>query len=144
MARLTFKLVKDIFNIDQALTRSLYDNFGVTSPDWASPQMYWFVIFHKQEWVGYGGLRSHGIEGEHNLCYTGPTLIRSAWRGQGLQVKLIKKRLRLAKKLGYTKVISSTLVNNYASNNNLIKCGFKMRKPWLEQESDSLYWEKLI
>src|ERR1019366_3836721 len=128
--KLKYKLVKDIFSIDNTLTRSLSDNFGLSVPDWTCPQMYWFVIFDNKQWVGYAALRVH----DAITLYSGPTYIKPDFRGQGLQVKLLKKRINLAKKLGYSRIISSTYYHNYPSNNSLIKCGFRLICPWLEQE----------
>lgn len=142
--RYQYKLVNDIFSVDKTLTRNLYDNFGVTAPDWSSPQTHWYVIFYKKEWVGYACIRHHSRNEIDSVCYFGPTYIKLQFRGQGLQTKLIKRRLKLAKRLGYTKGISSTLTDNYPSCNSLIKCGFKLIKPWLNQEYNSLYWEKIL
>lgn len=136
-----FKRIKDIFSVDKTLTRSLYDNFGYEHPTWVDPHYYWWVIFHKKNWIGYSGLRVH----DANSLFLGPMFIKPEYRGQGLQLKLIKKRQRLAKKMGCHRLISSALDTNYPSINNLLKCGFLLIPSWLETpEINMLYFEKKI
>lgn len=61
-------------------------------------------------------------------------------RGQGLQKKFIRVRIRQAKALKMNWVITSTY-DNPASANSLIACGFKMfnpSKPWMAKHTS--YW----
>jgi len=61
-------------------------------------------------------------------------------RGQGLQKKFIRVRIRQAKTLKMNWVITSTY-DNPASANSLISCGFKMfnpTKPWMTKHTS--YW----
>jgi len=61
-------------------------------------------------------------------------------RGQGLQKKFIRVRIRQAKALKMNWVITSTY-DNPASANSLIACGFKMfdpTKPWMAAHTS--YW----
>ena len=61
-------------------------------------------------------------------------------RGQGLQKKFIRVRIRQAKALKMNWVITSTF-DNPASANSLIACGFKMfnpTKPWMAKNTS--YW----
>ena len=61
-------------------------------------------------------------------------------RGQGLQKKFIRVRIRQAKALKMNWVITSTY-DNPASANSLISCGFKMfnpTKPWMTKHTS--YW----
>lgn len=62
------------------------------------------------------------------------------YRGQGLQKKFIRVRIRQAKALGLNWLITSTY-DNPASANSLISCGFKMfnpTNPWMAK--NTLYW----
>ena len=64
----------------------------------------------------------------------------SDMRGQGLQKKFIRVRIRQAKALKMNWVITSTY-DNPASANSLISCGFKMfnpTKPWMAKHTS--YW----
>ena len=61
-------------------------------------------------------------------------------RGQGLQKKFIRVRIRQAKALKMNWVVTSTY-DNPASANSLISCGFKMfdpTKPWMAAHTS--YW----
>jgi N-acetylglutamate synthase-like GNAT family acetyltransferase len=61
-------------------------------------------------------------------------------RGQGLQKKFIRVRVRQAKALKMNWVITSTY-DNPASANSLISCGFKMfnpTNPWMAKNTS--YW----
>jgi len=62
------------------------------------------------------------------------------YRGQGLQKKFIRVRIRQAKALRLRWLITSTF-DNPASANSLISCGFKMfnpSKPWMAKHTS--YW----
>jgi GNAT superfamily N-acetyltransferase len=62
------------------------------------------------------------------------------YRGQGLQKKFIRVRIRQAKALGLKWLITSTY-DNPASANSLISCGFKMfnpTNPWMTKHTS--YW----
>lgn len=144
MAQFRYKLISKADRLDKDIIKNIFNNFGTDIESWDCPKYYIYVIYHKKDWIGYGCIRSHYSDGIHNVCYLGPTYIKNYMRGQKLQSKLIRKRLRLAKKLGYTKAISSTFYHNYPSNNSLIRCGFKMVCPWAQQEQDSIYWEKIL
>jgi len=62
------------------------------------------------------------------------------YRGQGLQKKFIRIRIRQAKTLKMNWIVTSTF-ENVESSNSLISCGFKLfnpRKPWMCNHT--LYW----
>jgi GNAT superfamily N-acetyltransferase len=64
----------------------------------------------------------------------------SDYRGQGLQKKFIRVRIRQAKALKMNWIVTSTF-DNPASANSLISCGFKMfnpSKPWMTKHTS--YW----
>ena len=65
-------------------------------------------------------------------------------RGQGIQKRLIRARVRQAKALGWNWLITDTY-ENPASSNSLIACGFKLfepSKPW--GAIGTLYWRKKL
>jgi GNAT superfamily N-acetyltransferase len=71
------------------------------------------------------------------LCRAG---VLPGHRGRGTQKRLIRARVRQARKLGWEWLISDTY-NNPASANSLISCGFKMfepSQPW--GAKGTLYW----
>jgi GNAT superfamily N-acetyltransferase len=65
-----------------------------------------------------------------------------AYRGRGLQRKLIAIRERKAKRLGFTATYSDTYCNPHSSN-NLIASGYRMFTPPVEYGAEgTCYWKK--
>jgi GNAT superfamily N-acetyltransferase len=73
------------------------------------------------------------------LCRAG---VLPAFRGRGLQKRLIRAREAYAKKhLDKRWLVTYTLVSNPESSNSLIACGFKLFVP-AGAEKGTLYWRK--
>ena len=130
----------DVFAVDKTLTKHLRDFWGIPRPDWLTSKSYWWVVYSGQNWIGYSAFRIHDEES----VYLGPTFVKAEHRGKGLQKILINKRVNMAKKMGFQKIITSTLMTAYSSSNNLIKCKFHLRPAWFELESETLYWQRDI
>jgi GNAT superfamily N-acetyltransferase len=103
-------------------------------------------------WLGYslgqqpsGGLWHPGtLPAVADTAYLSRAGVLPAWRGQGLQRRLIALRERLARRQGFVWMISDT-TDNVPSSNNLIKAGYKLIEPsapWAN--SESLYWSKKL
>ena len=106
-------------------------------------QGYWHVIYSQNgEAVGFGGIvPSTRWSDTMYLCRAG---VVPTHQGQGLQKRLIRQRLKVAKRLGMDWVITDTN-ENPASANSLIAMGFKMfdpSKPW--GFKTALYWKYRI
>ena len=104
---------------------------------------YWYVVFSETgEAVGFGGVvPSSRWSDTMYLCRAG---ITRAHQGQGLQKRLIRQRIKVAKALGMNWVITDTN-ENPASANSLIATGFKMfepSEPW--GFKTTLYWKYRI
>ena len=107
-------------------------------------ESYVWVVRHRRKPVGFAGLKLFQKPGEvyGMLSRAG---ILPTHEGRGLHKKLIRKRLALCSSLGLKRIISYTLVDNYISANNLIRCGFKLYwpdPPWAG--SKSIYWVKYL
>jgi GNAT superfamily N-acetyltransferase len=77
-----------------------------------------------------------------DTAYLARAGVLPAYRGQGLQRRLITLRERFARRQGYRWMISDT-TDNTPSANNLIKAGYRLldpSSPWAS--SDTLYWVK--
>jgi GNAT superfamily N-acetyltransferase len=102
----------------------------------------WWIASQDGRDIGSAGLvRSVSWIDCGYLCRAG---VVPTHRGQGLQKKFIRVRIRQAKALGWKWLISDT-TENPASANSLISCGFKMfepSKPW--GFKNSLYWRKKL
>jgi len=104
---------------------------------------WWFVaISHNGTSAGFAGMvmSSRWIDCAY-LCRAG---VLPEFRGQGLQKRFIRARLKKARALGLRWVITDTL-DNPPSANSLISCGFKMftpSDPW--GINRTLYWRYRI
>jgi GNAT superfamily N-acetyltransferase len=63
-------------------------------------------------------------------------------RGSGLQKRLIRVRLRWAKRQGATRAYTYTAINNYPSMRALISTGFKPYTSTRRDDGSFLYFEK--
>jgi GNAT superfamily N-acetyltransferase len=104
---------------------------------------YWYVAFSETgEAVGFAGVvPSSRWSDTMYLCRAGVT---RAHQGQGLQKRLIRQRIKVAKALGMNWLVTDTY-DNPASANSLISTGFKMfepSEPWGVKKT--LYWKYQI
>lgn len=103
---------------------------------------YWWIAYCGDTAVGFAALTpSMQWSDTGYLCRAG---VVELFQGQGIQKKLIRARMRYAKKLGWQYLISDTH-QNPASSNSLISCGFKLyepQAPWSFR--DALYWKRQI
>lgn len=80
-----------------------------------------------------------------NIAYFSRAGLSYKVRGKGLQKRLISVRERFAKKQGYAKIITYTVLDNIKSSVNLQKRGYFLYEPeYKYQGSDVLYWLKEI
>jgi GNAT superfamily N-acetyltransferase len=91
---------------------------------------------------GFAGLAASVRWGDTGyLCRAG---VIPSHRGQGLQKKLIRIRIRKAKALGWQWLVTDTY-HNPASANSLIACGFKMFEPSIPWGArGTLYWRRKV
>lgn len=100
-----------------------------------------------------------GFDGKHAVAFAGmsPSVqwmdtgymtlsgVLAAYRGRGLQKRLIQRRIEKAKQLKWKTVVTETIHDNAPSMNNLIACGFRPytpKKPWGNE--GAVYWRKHI
>lgn len=99
---------------------------------------YWWIATKNGVDIGFAGLvHSSRWSDCCNLIRAG---VVPDMRGQGLQKKFIRVRIRQAKALKMNWIVTSTF-DNPASANSLISCGFKMfnpSKPWMTKHTS--YW----
>jgi predicted acetyltransferase len=99
---------------------------------------YWWIAIKNGVDIGFAGLvYSSRWTDCCNLIRAG---VVPDHRGQGLQKKFIRVRIRQAKALKMNWIVTSTY-DNPASANSLIACGFKMfdpSVPWMTAHTS--YW----
>jgi GNAT superfamily N-acetyltransferase len=91
------------------------------------------------EIVAYcGSIYSKGI------CIFNRAWVKKSHRGQGIQRRMIKTRLKAASTFCHIAITYTTL-DNFPSANNLIDCGFRLYLPeYSYGGSDKLYYQKLL
>jgi len=102
-------------------------------------QGYWWIVYdaHNLPCAFAGLVSSVRWLDTGYLCRAG---VLPSHRGQGVQKKLIRARVRQARALGWNWLITDTY-DNPASSNSLIATGFKLfepLKPW--GAKGTLYW----
>ncbi len=104
----------------------------------------WWLVDHGGELIAFAGMY------KSKYYYTTGYLCRAAvafeHRGQGLQKRIIRVRLRESKVQGLTCAVTDTERTNYPSVNSLISCGFRLFRPWRPWATykNGLYWGKLL
>jgi predicted GNAT family acetyltransferase len=100
----------------------------------------WIALVEQGKLCAYAGIKALGSD----VWYLNRAGVKRQYRGKGLQCRLIKARLKLAKRMGAKLAITYTILGNADSSNNLIRCGFKIYEPqyaWAGK-TQSIYWRK--
>ncbi len=104
----------------------------------------WWLAYVDGKISGFAGLKLFQEGSLHGgyLCRAG---VLKKYRGQGIQRALIDCRDREAKRLGLGMNITYTARDNYASANNLIRCGYTLYDAELKYGlKDGLYFRKTL
>ncbi len=96
-----------------------------------------FIAKEGNEVVGFAALQCC-----HGYYVFRACVVSKKFRGQGIQKKLIKSRLRYLKNINVNRVSTLVLTNNIYSLNNLISCGFVFNKG--QEVIDGITYLKLI
>lgn len=109
-------------------------------PSWGGTA--WWLVTDGDEPVAFAGLEPNFLaDGSAYLARAG---VIPSHRGQGLQLRLIRARERLARTIGCPAIVSATY-NNTHSANNLIQAGYRLFDPavtWLAE--GACYWRKTL
>jgi len=145
--RYTMRL-KKIFSFGNILDRETYEQ--LRELDYTNPNFKgcadefqfnreWWVMLDEGEIVAYcGSIYSKGI------CIFNRAWVKKSHRGQGIQRRMIKTRLKAASTFCHIAITYTTL-DNFPSANNLIDCGFRLYLPeYSYGGSDKLYFQKLL
>lgn len=138
--------LQKIYSQGKILNSSLYDElkaldarvfFGCA--DEFKENRDWWVIMSGNRIVAYCGcLYSEGV------CIFVRAWVHAEYRGQGIQRRMIKIRIKAARRACET-VITYTTADNYPSANNLIKCGFLLYHPAYNYAgTEMIYFRKVI
>ena len=148
-------LIKEVDADDPHYRDELYDLSDLTffdptlRPD--LPRGSWWLVYPESDWfpkaeqnnpIAFCGLTI--THGDCNTGYLKRAGVLKAYRGQGLQRKLITVRERKARKLGLTLMLTDT-TDNPPSANSLIRAGYKIFEPayrWAFKHS--IHWRKAL
>lgn len=111
-------------------------------PDWEED--YWWYLKDQEVIIGFAGMTIVEGDSEDLVGTFTRAGVLPGWRGQGLQKKLIKTRLKYAKKHDCVRCTTYTS-DNPASENSLISCGFRRYNPesrWAGEEMT--YWRHVF
>lgn len=85
-----------------------------------------WIAYYNNNPVGYASMRYLDKE---NYGYFSRAAINAHHRRKGLHKRLIRARINLAKREGWTGVLTYTAIDNIASSNSLIRLGFRLYNP---------------
>lgn len=91
------------------------------------------------------GICSAVVRPDKGYVYLSYAVVKPSRMCGGLQRRLIQHRLRWAKRQGAIYAVTYTLLHNYPSIVNLLKCGFRFTKQahgWMGVGNDVHYFEK--
>ena len=100
----------------------------------------WWIAYVDGEEAGYCAIEKTPA----GNGYMNRAGVLAKFRGQGLQKRMIRRRVAYARSQGWAVVVTDTHMNP-ASGNSLIACGFRLyspESPWAFETS--LYWRKTV
>lgn len=108
------------------------------------PRGWWWLVYEGTNAMGFCGLTECPPPTAPGYGYLKRAGVLKAYRGQGLQRKLITVREKKARKLGF-KIMLTDTTDNPPSSNSLIRAGYKIFEPenrWAFKHS--IYWRKTL
>lgn len=102
----------------------------------------WWIAYDGEKAIGFASI-TRDSEPEGDFGHLSRSGVDKAYRGHGLQKRLIRSRLAYARRKGWPVVCSDTAWWNAPSSNSLIACGFKTFRPANPWMADgAIYWRK--
>lgn len=143
----------DIYQVDpqDAATRDALSKFNDLFPDDFYPleskhfqDSLWLVAVAgtPRRVVGFAG--SVPLRPFNDFLYFKRVAVVAEYRGKSIQRIMMQLTENLARKAGYTHLISTTDIENIHSANNFIKTGWQLTQPERPWEPTSLYWIKKL
>lgn len=95
----------------------------------AVPGSLWWVAWEGKEPVAFAGLRLCALPENRGLGFLCRAGVIPAYRGRGLQKKLIRVREAAARQLGMNELVTYCICSNAPSMNSLVACGYRFYSP---------------
>lgn len=131
--RLPESALLDVVTLDKLL-------FESDEPVKPSGCWWWIVRDEKGKPIAFAGMRGCQHEVNAGLAYMTRSGVRARHRGKGIQKRLIKARVAMARRRGFKEVVTYVLDWNLASANSLIACGFRLYVPATKWAGDKAYY----
>jgi GNAT superfamily N-acetyltransferase len=138
--------VSDVL-VRQAIAELIKECFSAVETEWAGRLHHttgdWWIATCRGKEVGMAGMvPSYQVRNAGYLHCSG---VIPAFRGHGIQRRLIQKRIACARRYGWRQLFTETINSNAASANSLIRCGFRQFNPARTWGSPyAVYWKKDI
>jgi len=134
--RLPVKVEREVLRLDKSIFAG--------SPKVVLADSWWWLVRNEEgKPLAYAGMRPAIMDCHKGAAYMVRSGVIKSERGQGIQKRLIKARINLARRLGFQSVITYAMDWNLASANSLIGCGFKLYAPKVKYVgSDVFYFRK--
>jgi len=135
---LPVKVEKEVLRLDKAIFAG--------SPKVELTDAWWWLVRNDEgKPIAFAGMRPAIMDCHKGMAYMVRSGVIKSERGQGIQKKLIKARINLARRLGFSAVVTYVMDWNLASANSLIGCGFKLYKPKVQYYGkDVFYFRKAL
>jgi len=119
---------------------------GDTPIDPGTDGVFWWVAWDGPKAIGFASLTRDNDIADGDFGHLSRAGVDKAYRGLGLQKRLIRVRLAHAKRImGWKICVTDTQWWNAASSNSLIACGFKTFRPANPWMGDgTVYWKKRL
>ena len=99
---------------------------------------YWVARDENKALAGFAS----AVVTHEGACFLSRAAVSVKYQGLGLHKRLIRHRLKWARKQGCAYAITYTLAKNYPSMLNLLACGFKFYEPETYWASQSAHYLK--
>jgi len=136
--RLPSKVEKEVLRLDKTIFNG--------SPRVELQDAWWWLVRNEQgRPLAFAGMRPAIMDCHKGMAYMVRSGVIKSERGQGIQKNLIKARINLARRMGFSAVVTYVMDWNLASANSLIGCGFKLYKPKVAYYGkDVFYFRKVL
>ena len=141
-------LTYEIREVDGIQNREALEAFNALDPYFPPLQEnhfadgYWWIGYREYEQIAFAGLVPfYPFEG---YGYLKRCLIKSGFRGRGLQFRMLAARELKARQLGWKHLVSECLESNTYSAANFRRAGFVQTFPEQPWAKDSLFWLKAL
>lgn len=101
---------------------------------------HWWIAYVDDEPAGFAGMSVDKKSKQAFLCLVA---VAPSFRRRGIHKRLIRHRVKYARRLNLKRVVTYTAKNNFISANNMLSCGFKLYGPRCKYGfKDGLYFKK--